>query len=186
MRLFEGVRAYAGGDGTDGQAGGPAPRVALGLEVMVRAEDLPDPEPIGPLGGFRRMAAFERLDGPWQQAAEPEPPADGRYVAILISPARFADLSWHRPGGQVPGLPGRLVCACTDRPVMIGGWDGRQASRGPVALRAHLPAGSVFFLEAEPAEVAALFHDRAPRSLGLAANIGFGRFVLGLWPQQGS
>jgi len=181
VRLSEGVRADGAGSTTDG-----APRVALGLAVEVTGNGIPDPEPLGPLGGFRRIATFERLPGPWRGAEKPPPPEDGRYVAVLLSPARFADLSWNRPGGTVPGLPGTLVFACTDRPLMIGGWDGRRRSRGPVALRAHLPPGSVLFLEGEPGEVRKLFEDRTPRCLGEATDFGFGRFVPGHWPQQGS
>ncbi len=180
VRLSDGVRAVGGG------ATGSAAKVSLGLAVEAGDAGPPDPEPLGPAGGFRRIATFDRLQKPWREAGEPAPPADGRYIVVLLSPARFSDLSWNRPGGTVPGLPGTLVFACTDRPVMIGGWDGRSGRRGPVALRAHLPAGSVLFLEGDRDGVAALFRDRSRRSIGEAATAGFGRFVLGHWPQQGS
>ncbi len=160
--------------------------ISLAVELEVEDPALPDPEPLGPFGGFRRLAVFERLDEAPAMPREPEPPDDGRYVVILLSPARFKDLSWNRPEGEMPGLPGELVFACTDRPVMIGGWNSmatNKTPKGPLPLRAHLPAGSVFFLKGEPAKVRELFTDRTRRHLGEATHLGFGRFVVGRWPQ---
>lgn len=191
VRLFEGVRAPWGREreGSASSLEGRPPVVSLGLEVRVDGEDVPDPEPLAPLGGFRRLAGFERLQAPWRAAAEPAAPGDGRYLVLLSSPARFDEefwKTWGRSGAQVPGLPGRLVLACSDRPVLIGGWDGRRSNRGPVTPMAHLPAGSVLFMEGDPHEVAALFREPSHRSVGRAAEVGFGRFVVGHWPQQGS
>lgn len=180
------VRLAAGEPVPDGNGPTRRSEVAIGLQVTVEADDaaVPDPEPLGPLGGFRRLAVFERDASDREMPHEPEPPEDGRYVAILVNPARFDDLSWNRPGGEVPGLPGRLVFACTGRPVMIGGWDGRPGG-GPVALRAHLPAGSVFFLEGDPEVVRGLFHDAGRRTVGCCTELGFGHVLLGHWPRQG-
>jgi len=160
----------------------------IGLAVGVETDDPapPDPEPLGPFGGFRRPAVFEPLDEAPAMPREPEPPEDGRYIVVLLSPARFHDLGWNHPGGEVPGLPGRLVFACTGRPVMIGGWNSvatAKIPKGPLPLRPHLPAGSVLFLEGDPGEVRALFADGARRQLGEAGHLGFGRFVVGRWPQ---
>lgn len=159
---------------------------ALGLEVTVADDGLPEPERLGPLGGFRRVVAFERLKRPWQAAEEPDAPTDGRYLAVLLAPARLSDLSWNRPHGSVPGLPGSLIFACCERPVLVGGWDSRAQTRGPLPLRAHLPAGSVLFLQGEPDAVRALFGDRTRRQIGEATSMGFGHFIVGWWPQGGA
>ena len=161
-------------------------RTLLGLEVESVPAEM-QPESHGPLGGFQRPAAFEPCENDWQEAKEPpEPPDDGRYIVYIASPARFADLDWNRPGGSIPGLPGTIRFACTGRPVMIGGWDGRpKPHRGPRALEPYVPTGSVFFLEgADGDELAVRWKDRGQRALGERTNLGFGRFLLGYWPRK--
>ncbi len=76
----------------------------------------------------------------------------------------------------------RVVSACLDRPLRIGGWDS--LNRRPLPLRSVLPAGSVLFCElAEPRR----FLDAMTDGVGLPAlgerqAFGFGAVALGAWP----
>ncbi len=180
LRLGQGVGPLERKTGT----AEPMNRVALGLEV----EGAPrEPERLGVLGGFQRPAAFEKCEVRWQDAKEPsKPPEDGRYILYVHSPIRLKGNDWPRPDWNHPELPGRLAFACADRPVMIGGWDGRPGNhRGPRPLEPHIPAGSVLFFEgADASELAELWKNRSRRALGEREKFGFGRFLLGYWPRK--
>jgi CRISPR-associated protein Cmr3 len=151
--------------------------VALGLEV----EGLPDdklPKGLHPVGRFQRTVSIE--PGGWQGAAAPSPSTE--YLVVLTAPLRLpACDGWRKPGVAPFGLPGELVGACLDRPVMIGGWDG--VGSRPLAMRAHLPAGSVLFLSAGRGEIAAA---PPPSVLGEDTKWGFGQCLIGAWPTKES
>jgi len=100
-----------------------------------------------------------------------------RYAVTVLTPADTG--APPRPGERgYAGLPGRIVSACLPRPTLIGGWDSRTME--PLALRPHLPAGSVLFLEATSdavGEVKAL-HGAA---IGKRTAWGFGLVAVGFW-----
>ncbi|MDQ3460560.1 MAG: type III-B CRISPR module-associated protein Cmr3, partial [Deinococcota bacterium] len=85
---------------------------------------------------------------------------------------------WRTPGGSLPGLPGEIISACVGKPVMIGGWDSEK--RKPKELVPHLPAGSVWFVEAEASEVAAA-KQRHGGHIGEKTAWGYGQILIGAW-----
>ncbi len=188
LRLFDGV-GRCGGKTADRDR---RPRVALGLEVAGPADHPPPAQPM-PLGGLQRLVGFHELADGWEEAAEPgEPPADGRYLVHILSPTRFRDGSWPRPGAELDdAFPGRLVFACCGRAQYVGGWDGRRgvSSFGPRPNRPHLPAGSVLFLEAadeaDRLRLAELWRSDV-RAVGERTALGFGHFCFGYWPRRES
>lgn len=195
VRLVEGVAR----DRDKPHQGRHLPPVALGLEV----EKLPtgwQPQAVTPVGGFQRLAEIK--GGGWDEAEPPPKPHDGRYIVVLTSPLPLQVIDkqqetgcclvgWNRPGGRLPDLPGEIVSACLDRPLMIGGWDGRRPEDrthgflGPIAMTPHLPAGSVFFMRCENAEIKTLFDGR-PCRIGVAdrEKLGFGACLIGRWPDK--
>jgi CRISPR-associated protein Cmr3 len=143
------------------------------------------------LGGEGRMAYCDGLDRPLSLPACPaeafrQASAGRRRLAvILLTPACLMspqdEPAWPRPGEPLPGLSGtRVVSACMDRPLLIGGWDGRR--RQPLPLRPFAPAGSVWFCEldddADLDEVLARHGDH----IGRDTAYGFGQIALGVWP----
>ena len=127
---------------------------------------------IHPFGGERRLAHWSKADEPagWKCPLEiPEKLMEldtGRIRMVLATPAIFSK-GW-LPGwldsatleGILPTLKDdqefklKLISACTDRWRPISGWSAEAKSRGPKAIRRMVPAGSVYFFEAESAEAA--------------------------------
>lgn len=107
------------------------------------------------LGGERRVAIAETgtpTDWPVCPDDLNQKLASARRIRmILVTPAIFSG-GW-RPGwagGAPPGVSGlklTLVSACVPRREAVSGWD--YAKREPKAVRWLVPAGSVFFFEAE-------------------------------------
>lgn len=107
------------------------------------------------LGGERRIAIAEagtHADWPVCPDDLKQKLASSRRIRmVLVTPAIFSG-GW-RPGwagGAPPGVSGlklTLVSACVPRREAVSGWD--YAKRGPKAVRWLVPAGSVFFFEAE-------------------------------------
>ncbi len=163
-----------------------SPGVSLGLQI----EGLPDgwklpPGQAIPLGGEGRLA--ECL--PWQGTLSLDMPlseirSSGRVAVIALAP-----LDLDQP--TLSGLEGldilgnaRVVSACLDRPLRLGGWNSLE--RCPIPLRSLLPAGSVLFCEADDP---ARFRDSLDALGGLPhvggrAFWGFGAIALGTWPED--
>lgn len=134
-----------------------------------------------PLGGESRMAYVEILKEQLKIPVAPEIRSsdDGktRFVVIHLTPSYF-DGKWPSPGEKLPGISAvKVVSACMERPVRIGGWDSLQ--REPIPLRPFLPAGSTWFCEAEmsPNKTIQGLHDH----IGSLFELGFGHIVIGLW-----
>jgi CRISPR-associated protein Cmr3 len=127
---------------------------------------------IHPFGGERRLAHWSRKEEPAGWRCPPEIPSklkeldSGRIRMVLATPAIFSK-GW-LPGwldsktleGIPPGLKDdpkyklKLISACTDRWKPISGWSAEAKSRGPKAIRRMVPAGSVYFFEAESEDTA--------------------------------
>jgi len=106
--------------------------------------------------------------------------ADGdrlRYTVIVITPA---DTKTPPRLGEdfFAGLPGRIISACLPRPALIGGWDSQTMQ--PIAVRPHLPVGSVLYLETTKDKVGAVgaLHGS---SIGHRTAWGFGVIAVGRW-----
>lgn len=143
-----------------------------------------------PFGGEHRFAWLEALRP--SDALEPprlsgkSAPRTKRYAVIAISPLRLDGDGWRRPGGRLGSLPGAIVSACIGKPQMHGGWSStpsrsaKPSEFGPQALRPFAPAGSVWFMEAETANVD---WSRLPEAIGADSDtkFGFGGCVYGTW-----
>ncbi len=168
-------------------------RLAQDVTLAVEVEGLSDVAldgSLAPVGGEGRSVWIEQRDDEIQLPHAPDlaPDQDGmlRYTVVLVTPADLDD-KWPGPGDRLAGstgeaLPGEIVSACVGRAIMVGGWDG--AARRPLPLRALIPAGSVWFLEAktEEAEAARSWHGRA---IGRSTGWGFGRVLIGRWAPAG-
>ena len=135
------------------------------------------------LGGEGRMAWLEPTEGvTLPQAPDLQPDGDIiRYIVTLITPAAPPDESWRKAGIGLFGLPGKIVSACVGKPVMIGGWDS--LSRKPLALEPHLPAGSIWFIEANASDKQ-LILDLHGKHIGEKAAWGYGQILIGTWREQ--
>ena len=138
-----------------------------------------------PFGGEGRLAACEpweakSLDGLDMPVAEAF--ASGRLMVIALTPL-VLDGAACRGEAPIPGLgDARLVSACLDRPLRIGGWNSLERSPSPV--RSVLPAGSVLFCETLPTPVPEAIARRGgglPR-IGERTAYGYGVVAIGVWP----
>ncbi|RMG10521.1 MAG: type III-B CRISPR module-associated protein Cmr3 [Deltaproteobacteria bacterium] len=168
----------------------PARGVALGMVVENLPEDfwVPDGELV-PLGGESRLAACRRLpiDLGVGEGVRAKLARLRRGVAVALTPVLLDQAVYQ---GEVPmeGLPGtRVVSACLERPLRIGGWNGLE--RRPLPMASALPPGSVLFWEAEDqTRFDAFMGDTATDSVvqvGARTRWGFGVVALGLWPNDG-
>lgn len=159
-----------------------AARVRLAEDVAIAVEidgidgfDETWPLPrLAPLGGEGRFAHVEwvkkPLDIPDPNAAK----ADGNYVVVLLTPARFDAAP--KPGHSFTDLPGTLVTMAENRAGLVGGW---RAGEGPLPFKPILPAGTTFFMKhSGPAAFA------ADARIGVERAWGYGRFAVGPWPRE--
>ncbi len=125
-------------------------RLRRGVSLVQGVQGLPKdwtiPELIT-LGGESRLAAVETL----AKAPEfPQPNRSGPDIVCCLTHARFDDAWWGAgPSDVASALSGELktgtvITAAIDRPRLIGGWSFQS---GPLPLRPHVPAGSVWWLE---------------------------------------
>lgn len=150
------------------------PRPGLALVVGLNTKDAPA-SPL-PLGGEARMARAQAAIAP--PSVKGAAPSDD-FALVQLTPALWPNDLPPRPGEPLPGLPATtLVSAVADRPVGIGGWDGRR--REPLPLRPASPAGSVFFCEgaAPPLDPDGFLR------LGDDTAHGFGLFTLASTPSH--
>ncbi len=153
-------------------------RESVSLAMSVEGTDW-QPQSLAPLGGESRMVWLE----PSEAIALPSPPVlpdEGviRYTVTLLTPARFKEDGWKKPGGKFGTLPGKVVSACVGKPVMIGGWDSR--TREPLPLKPHLPAGSTWFLEAPASEKQHILNLHGEH-IGKKTAWGYGQILIGIW-----
>jgi CRISPR-associated protein Cmr3 len=135
-----------------------------------------------PLGGESRMSYVEILKDTLNlpEAPEIKPSGDGktRFAVIHLTPGYF-DGIWPGPGEELSGISGaKVVSACMERPVRIGGWDS--LNREPMPLRPFLPPGTTWFCEAEtcPNET---IQDLHGHHIGRLFELGFGQIAIGSW-----
>jgi CRISPR-associated protein Cmr3 len=151
-------------------------RLARGVSLVMGVEGYDGNIPgLATLGGESRMVGLEDIPG----FKLPEAPSvSNRYTVTLLTPGRFKDDGWKEPGGKLADLPGTVVSACVGKPVMIGGWDSE--AKKPKKLTPHLPAGSVWFMEASSGdlETVAKMHGK---HIGEKSEWGYGQILIGAW-----
>ncbi|MEM2096865.1 MAG: type III-B CRISPR module-associated protein Cmr3 [Methanothrix sp.] len=145
-----------------------------GIEYMLKELD----GAVMPLGGEGRMASVaittlvEDISG-----FRPELRSENgtvRFTLLHITPAFLG--RWPGPGDAIPGVPGRVVSACIERAMRIGGWDS--VNRRPVDLKPFIPPGSVWFCEADEDGLEDVI--RLSR-VGEYTEFGFGEVAVGVW-----
>lgn len=157
--------------------------VSLGMRVGgIPAEWQLPLDQVVALGGESRTAESSTWDGDLGVDMPLEAiDRSGRLTLIALTPLdleRDVCLG-RRPLSDLGGA--RVVCACVDRPLRIGGWDS--LSRGPLPLRSVLAPGSVLFCEIDdPRDLRAVI-EAAPGlpQVGARQQWGFGVVAFGVW-----
>lgn len=161
--------------------------------AVVTSRDLGLDGEVARLGGDGRMTRISAVEfGGWP----PCPEVETRFKVYLAAPTRFAAANgtgaWH-PGwldperleGAPPGCGARvrLVGAAVGALTPVGGWD--LAAQEPREIQWLVPAGSVFFFEADDAAearaAAGAIHGRALCDDVVMARAGFGLAFVGRW-----
>lgn len=132
-----------------------------------------------PMGGESRMGIAERLDFQEDLFSIPDPKLkDGslRFTLTHITPALLS--RWPRPEEGLPGVPGRVISACLERPLRIGGWDSTK--KQPLELKPFIRPGSTWFCEADEDSRSAVLQLHGGR-IGELTAFGFGEVAIGAW-----
>ena len=111
-----------------------------------------------------------------------------RFKVLLLTPAYFGG-GWQPEDGDdgwclLLDRKVRLVAAAIGRPLPIGGWDlAARGGRGwHKPLRSYVPAGSVYFFEADsPVEPPGGPVTQTPVGELPLDRLGFGQMVVGKW-----
>jgi CRISPR-associated protein Cmr3 len=156
--------------------------VGLGVEIAGLDPAWKPPSGALPLGGESRLAQCSAWERPLALAAPHQAVlASGRLLVVALTPLALStdQLLGRQPLAELEGA--RVVSACLDRPLRIGGWDS--LARRPLPLQSFLPAGSVLFCShPEPAALDGLLN-RGPglARLGARQRWGYGLVALGTW-----
>ncbi len=135
-----------------------------------------------PFGGEGGLAYADIMHNKIKIPESPElhPSSDGmiRFTITHLTPTYFKG-TWPSPGKEIPDLAGaKVVSACLERPVWIGGWD--TIKREPLPLKPFLPGGSTWFCEAESG-LAKQIEKCNGKHIGKYSEFGFGEIAIGLW-----
>ena len=164
-------------------------RLACSVSLGVRISGLPPDwrPPFGrtlSFGGESRTAACHQWNAALSLDASLPTTNGGRVAIIALTPLDLADDAClgSEPLEELGGA--RVVCACLDRPLRIGGWDS--LARRPLPLRSVLPPGSVLFCEgAAPVRLRHVITTGGGLArVGARRPLGFGLAALGAWPRD--
>jgi len=171
----------------------PRKDVSLLLRVQgIAPEHLPQQASLQKLGGEGKLAGIFVSD----EDIKMPPPAritpDGetvRFKLVFTQPALMPVDGWLPEGfalsaekdrwaGQLKACEVAIISACIGKPVKLGGWDLK--ARSSKTHQAYIPAGSVYFCEAQAKDREAILqlHDT---KLGKNREYGFGHVLVGRW-----
>jgi CRISPR-associated protein Cmr3 len=148
------------------------PSIGIGVDVDGIPGDWKSPAgSVLPFGGESRLAACE----PWEASAAVPldvPAGASKYkVLVALTPLRLdADVVRGRSDLATSGA--RIVSACMDRPLRIGGWDSLR--RAPLALRNAVAPGSTLFCEVESPDALQKEISGGVLRVGAMTQAGFG------------
>ena len=155
------------------------PSVSIGVDVDGVPADWKSPAgSVIPFGGEGRLAACE----PWETKATVKLDSplgeSGNVVLIALTPLLLERDVARGQSALMRGV--RIMSACMDRPLRIGGWDSLR--RAPLPLKNAVATGSTLFCEVE--SPAALRKDITGGLLrvGAMTTAGFGLCALGNTP----
>ncbi len=174
------------------------PRKGVSLVILVDGLD-PSDCPSVPfcqrLGGERKLARVTVGRPPSWPAMPSLSQHDGRFrfKFVLTTPAYFNG-GWLPTGfnqislagqtawrGNLHGVTCDILSACVGKPQKIGGWD--MANNQPRADETYVPAGSVFFCEADAGQTQD-FSALHGNKIGANTEYGFGHLLVGNWGLQ--
>ena len=156
------------------------PSVSIGVEI----DGVPSSwrSPVGsvlPFGGESRLAACEPWDASLRVTLESEVGGPGTVVLVALTPVLLEhDVVCGRSHLPIGGV--RIVSACADRPLRIGGWDSLR--RAPLPMRNAIAPGSTLFCEVD--RIDELQNEIAGGLLrvGSMTTVGFGLCAVGKAP----
>lgn len=156
-------------------------RVSIGVEVDGVPNDWRSPVgAVLPFGGESRLAAYEAWETEVRLAPGDMHDEPACVVLIALTPI-LLEHSVLSGRSELPiGGGARVVCACVDRPLRIGGWDSLR--RTPLPLRNALAPGSALFCEVEEPGPLAAQVTRGLLRIGDSTASGFGLCALGKAP----
>ncbi|RMI19934.1 MAG: type III-B CRISPR module-associated protein Cmr3, partial [Calditrichaeota bacterium] len=176
-------------------------RLRPGVRFAVRVEGVDerihpqDETIIVPLGGEGKLARLVVDDArPWPKRPELKTGADGklRFRIVLTTPACMPEKGWLPEGfvegrgidgglrwqGCLQGVECSIVSACIGKAVPMGGWN--MAEGRPRPLQPHVPAGSVYFCEADASQIKGIQNLHGSH-MGQNTALGFGHILIGCW-----
>lgn len=156
--------------------------LAVAVDGLGAGMDLQSTLPFGGEGG---LAYSDSLNDTIKIPEYPvlKPSSDGkiRFTVTHLTHAYFEG-SWPGPGDEVPDLAGaKVVSACLERPVWIGGWDS--VNREPLPLKPFIPGGSTWFCEGE-SDRAKEIEKCNGKHIGKFGEFGFGEIAIGHWNDE--
>lgn len=161
----------------------PKKEVSLGTRITGIPEDWTARIKMVPLGGESRFSECLDWNGDSILGLSLKPITSNRIIIMALTPL---DLEKDYYLGQKDLIEGvRVVSACLDRPLRIGGWDSLK--RRPLPMRSILPSGSVLFCETKEGPqqfIESLQSDDGLLHLGERTSHGFGVVALGAWPSD--
>lgn len=181
----------------------PRPDVSLMVAVQgVKEKHHPSDAFLQKLGGEGKLARITTggeltLPGPYINKQDNRI----RFKIIFISPALLGqgvlspdaettEKRLQEPYVETPLWEGifercqfKVVTACIDKPKKIGGWNMEKWKAKP--LRSFIPAGSVFFCEADADQEQAVL-DLHDTKTGRETEYGFGHILIGKWDYTGA
>ena len=117
----------------------------------------------------------------------------GCFKLVFVTPARFKGNGWLFDGfvknandgwqGTLEGLTCRLISACVGKAQKTGGWNMAEGKKCPKDLAAYVPAGSVYFLQADIKGVD-IIKGLQTGQIGEEKPLGFGQFFIGTWEDK--
>lgn len=146
--------------------------VSIGVQVDGVPSDWHSPVgSVSPFGGESRLAACEQWDAALDFEADLGALGPRNIVLVALTPLLIEhDSLCGRSPLSMGGL--RIVSACLDRPLRIGGWDSLQCA--PLPLRNAIAPGSTLFCEAENIDELENEIGAGLRRLGSMTTAGFG------------
>jgi CRISPR-associated protein Cmr3 len=132
-----------------------------------------------PFGGESRLAACEAADASADVKFDVPVVESGTVVLVALTPVLLErDALSGKADLPVGGV--RIVSACTDRPIRIGGWDSLR--RAPLAMKNAIAPGSTLFCKTDrPADLAKAIAGGLLR-IGAMTTAGFGLCAVGNTP----
>lgn len=165
---------------------------AVSIEGLPPQAQLPETVKLGGEGRFAWSSGMEPPPtGTHREAVASRIDGAGSFRLVFLQPALFGG-GWLPDGfekendrggvcwrGELAGIECSLVSAVVDKPPRIGGWDMK--NRRPHPLEPHVPAGSVYFFEADGVTGAEVVEALDDAKVGRHANMGFGHVLVGGW-----